>query len=232
MRFYALVNISMAYLVNQGLKLSDRPFFAHMNADVFVEKDSFRHLLELLLADEKLAMVGPAVRNSQGAYQNQGLAYRRYWRRLSREYSLAVPWLSGCLQLVRRSAVLKVGGMDERFRFYNEDMEWCFRLRQAGYELKLVNSEVLHLGGQSTPKRSAFIVEGYRGGYLISKRYHSRLYQALHRSVVALEANFYRHFAQNELKKMPMSRLRICLNDKFLLKVLLTWSYKKIIPFF
>lgn len=53
---------------------------------------------------------------------------------------MAVPWLSGCFQVVKRQVVLELGGMNSSLRFYNEDIEWCWRLRRAGWACHLVDT--------------------------------------------------------------------------------------------
>ncbi len=47
-------------------------------------------------------------------------------------------FLSGCALLVRRDVIEKVGFLDERFFMYYEDLDFCLRVRQAGYRLLLV----------------------------------------------------------------------------------------------
>jgi len=55
----------------------------------------------------------------------------------------------GCL-LVRREAVESVGPMDERFRLFYEDVDWCYRMRRAGWELRMLpGATLVHLGGRS-----------------------------------------------------------------------------------
>jgi len=56
--------------------------------------------------------------------------------------------VSGCIMLARREAVEKVGYFDERFFMYCEDMDWCTRMWQSGYEVHYLNeATILHRGG-------------------------------------------------------------------------------------
>lgn len=182
-------NLGYAATVNDALKRSRAPLFCHLNADVLVEPDTFARL-RAAIASPAVGMVGPLCRDGSGRPQNLGLAYRRHYLRLARRPggAVAVGWLSGCIQLVRREVVAAVGGMDATLRFFNEDLEWCWRLGAAGYARLLVDTEVVHLGGSSTPSAPRFLVEGYRGGYLLSRRYKGAAYRALHRGLVTLEA--------------------------------------------
>ena len=180
-RFVETVNHSLANAVNTGLKHAQAPFTLQMNADVMLAAG----VVEAMLArfeDEAVGMVGPRCRTPTGAWQNQGLFYRPYYDYLafSKRAAVRVPWLSGCCQLLRRKALEHVGGMNSSLRFYNEDVEWCWRLRRAGYRCELVREAVLHVGGASTPADDRFLVEGLRGGMALSRQYKSKPYRSLH----------------------------------------------------
>ncbi len=195
-------NHSFAHTLNTGLKLARTPYAAHMNPDVFVSAETFPALLAAI-EEPRVGMVGPRALTRAGKVQDQGLPYRLHYARSARSSgpSITVPWLSGCLQLVRAEAVAAVGGMDASLRFYNEDMEWCFRFRRAGWRCELVKTDVLHLGGSSTPSDPRFLVEGYRGGYRLSQRYQGNVYGALHRSVVRLQSRWDGRFAKTAARR-------------------------------
>lgn len=201
-------NHSFAHTLNCGLKGSKTPYVAHMNADVFVSEETFPALLKAVQRPG-VGMAGPRARTQDGRLQQQGLPYRRHYARLehSRQNSLPVPWLSGCIQLLRAEAVAAVGGMDASLRFYNEDMEWCFRLRRSGWACQLVKTDVLHLGGSSTPKDPRFIIEGYRGGFKLSQRYHSVLYQQLHRAAVRFISGWDATFARDPVQRQAATQI-------------------------
>jgi hypothetical protein len=57
-------------------------------------------------------------------------------------------WLVGAFLAVRADAVRTVGELDERFFLYSEETDWCFRIKQAGWEVRhLPVMEVVHHGG-------------------------------------------------------------------------------------
>ncbi|MBN2006827.1 MAG: glycosyltransferase family 2 protein [Anaerolineae bacterium] len=61
-----------------------------------------------------------------------------------------VDWVAGTCMLVRRTAMEKVGLLDENIFMYFEDNDWCLRFRKAGWKVYYVPSaEIVHLGGQS-----------------------------------------------------------------------------------
>lgn len=98
-------------------------------------------------------------------------------------------WCSGAALCIRREAYLKAGGLDERFFAHMEEIDLCWRLRNAGEMLKVCpRSVVFHLGGGSLPMnhpRKLFL--NYRNNLLM-------LYKNLCRErwrVVALRRLFF-----------------------------------------
>mgnify|MGYP002780842010 FL=1 len=195
-------NHSLANAVNTGLKLAKTPYVLQMNADVYIEEDTVSAMLERL-QNPRVGMVSPRCKDKTGKWQNQGLPYQRYYQylALTKAKSISVSWVHGCCQMLRRDVLENVGGMNSSYRFYNEDIEWSWRVRKAGYTCELLSNVVTHLGGSSTPKNPLFLVEGYRGGFVLSQHYKSALYQKLHRAVVIAEAGYQSRFAKDDVKR-------------------------------
>ncbi len=61
------------------------------------------------------------------------------------EYDQATPadWLFGAAIVIRRAALQAVGGLDERMFLYSEDIDWCMRCRQKGWEIYYVPEAVI-----------------------------------------------------------------------------------------
>jgi GT2 family glycosyltransferase len=65
-----------------------------------------------------------------------------------------VPWVLGAALAIRRTAYEAVGGFDESFVMYYEEVDLCYRLRRAGWETHFTPAtEVTHVGGASTSQR-------------------------------------------------------------------------------
>jgi GT2 family glycosyltransferase len=54
-----------------------------------------------------------------------------------------VQWAIGAVQFVRRSAIRDVGGMQEWIFLYGEDMDWCYRMWQRGWQVHLVPQAIM-----------------------------------------------------------------------------------------
>jgi len=97
-------------------------------------------------------------------------------------------WVSGACFLIRRPVLEQVGGLDESFFHYSEDMDVCARVRKAGYDIRFVPEAVAeHEGGASAPRHGLLpILAASRIRY--SKKHDSPLVALATRAGVALGA--------------------------------------------
>jgi GT2 family glycosyltransferase len=81
-----------------------------------------------------------------------------------------VGWIAGCFILFRGDLLKRLGGFDEQFFYYHEDMDLCHRVWDAGYKILYTpRVSITHLGGQSTSKRFpaiAFALDGQVTRYI------------------------------------------------------------------
>lgn len=194
-------NHSYAHSVNAGFAGTTERYYLQMNADVFINE----HTLPALRSTSELhgdrAIVAPRLHTENGAVQNMGPLYALNYTRLAlaAEPFTTVSWLSGALQFIPTAVFGKLGGYDEQFRFTNEDIEFSLRAKRSGIPSLLVDTAVTHVGGASTPSSPAFFVEGRRGTYLLTERFHGEFAARLHRWYLQLEARFGPQlFSRNE----------------------------------
>jgi hypothetical protein len=70
---------------------------------------------------------------------------------LSPDETYPVDAVSGSFMMVRREVYEKVGGLDEAFFMYGEDLDWCYRVQQAGFRVYYVHgTKIIHFKGEST----------------------------------------------------------------------------------
>ena len=180
-RLLGVANRGYPYAVNRGLELARGEYLIEMNSDIFLKPGDLEAIIEPL-ADSKVALSGPTLVDANGKLQGFGLFSRPPSGRVRLR-----SWISGALIALRRETLETIGAMDQRFVFYNDDLEWGLRARRLGYRVVQVPRRVLHLGGASTPKDPRFLAEGYRGGMLVSREYYPKLHP-WHRRLVSLEA--------------------------------------------
>jgi N-acetylglucosaminyl-diphospho-decaprenol L-rhamnosyltransferase len=148
-----------------------------LNADAWVLGDGLARLVEFGNARPRAALVGPRLLNTDGTLQRSARGFPTPWRLATEFFFLRklaprsrvfnafyaanwdhatereVEWLSGAAMLVRRRAVEQVGGVDESFFMFNEESDWQYRMREAGWEVVFFpGAEVVHVGGDATKR--------------------------------------------------------------------------------
>ena len=76
-----------------------------------------------------------------------------------------VDWISGAFLMVKRSAVERIGMMDEDFFLYGEEVEWCSRLKKAGHLVIFGDLNIVHLEGATINKSQSLDEKGYYNLY-------------------------------------------------------------------
>ncbi|UCE06578.1 MAG: sugar transferase, partial [bacterium] len=96
---------------------------------------------------------------------------------LDADETCEVEAISGSFMLFRRQIVNDVGYLDESFFMYGEDLDWCFRIREAGWKIYyLPETKIIHFKGESSKKSDIdLILQFYRAMKLfVEKHYHHR----------------------------------------------------------
>ena len=159
---------------NAGMRAASGKWFFLLNADAWVVADGIAKLVEALENDPKAAVAGPRLCNQDGTLQRSVRGFPTLWR-LATEYfflrklgprtrmlnafygagfhhdrELEAEFLMGAALLVRPQAVAEIGDLDERFFLFSEEVDWCWRFRQAGWKILFTPAaEVVHVGGAS-----------------------------------------------------------------------------------
>lgn len=187
-------NLGYARAVNQGTAVTRGKVIAVCNPDL-----AWRHGVGVILkhfeSEADIAAVGPLIRDPAGmrypsprlfpseidAAGHAALGRVAPNNRFSRRYKQAdldltspqdVDWVSGSCIWLRRDALDEVGGWDEQYFMYCEDIDLCWRLEQAGWRVLFEpQAEVMHTQGVSSdqhPYRS--VLDHHRSAYLFAKR--------------------------------------------------------------
>jgi GT2 family glycosyltransferase len=173
---YLYKNLGFAVANNVGARLARGKWLVLLNADAYPEPDWLEKLLKAADADteytafssRQIQFNAPEQLDGAGdAYHVSGLAWRNGYKLLSKTYGLEQKEIfSPCAAaaLYSREEFLKVGGFDEDYFSYFEDVDLGFRLRLGGAKcLYVPEAVVYHVGSASTGKRSDFSVYyGYR----------------------------------------------------------------------
>ena len=130
---------------NAAFQRCGAPYFCVVNPDIRLSMDPFPALLSSLQR-ERVAVTAPQVRNPDGGVEDSARRFPTVARLLRKllpgrsgpdypvdQGPLEVDWVAGMFMLFRSDAFRAVGGFDERFFLYYEDVDLCRRLGLLGH---------------------------------------------------------------------------------------------------
>jgi N-acetylglucosaminyl-diphospho-decaprenol L-rhamnosyltransferase len=189
------VNLGYGAGVNHGLASVRSEMVLVSNPDVEVHRGAIGALEEALGADATLAIAGPRIEEPDGARYPSARQFPSFadatghvllgqlvpGNRFTRRYKMEeldasepteVDWVSGACFLARRRALCELGGFDEAYFMYAEDIDLCWRVRQAGWGVTYVPKAVVtHLRGLSTSQHPySMLVAHHRSAYRFARR--------------------------------------------------------------
>ncbi|MGH7775218.1 MAG: glycosyltransferase family 2 protein [Candidatus Binatia bacterium] len=193
-------NLGFAAGVNQGLERTHGRYVLWLNPDAEILDGGMAELLRYLNLQPKVGIIGPQIVDSDGGIQLSCRSFPSYRTVLFHRYSLLtrwlpqnrysrdylhtdwdhaaireVDWVSGACLLHRRVVLDDIGGLDERFFMYCEDVDFCLRARQAGWKVHYhPGMRVLHhIGGSSRQSPALMAIERHRSMW----RYYAKHFQ-------------------------------------------------------
>jgi GT2 family glycosyltransferase len=180
-------NLGFAAGNNRGLEklkttYRDCEWVLLLNSDTVVHPGALRHSHQVMLSDPKIGLMSCLLLNADGSLQNVTRAFPRPMTQVLSQFGLPwvfprlfgwanvydvsddllrvkrdCDWLGGAYMFMRRDALEQVGGMDESFFFYGEDIEFCHRFHRRGWRVHYdPAAAITHIGGSSSdPTRVA-----------------------------------------------------------------------------
>lgn len=146
-------NGGFAYAMNEGLKVALGKYLVIMNSDCTFNSD-IDNMIAFMEEHHEVGAIAPQMKDPDGNIQDTARPYvtvpRYIWRQVKRivghktsilntdmNYNQiqTVDWLIGAFILVSRKAYQATNGLDESYFMYAEDLDWCTRIRQKGWEI-------------------------------------------------------------------------------------------------
>jgi len=177
-------NLGFAAANNQALRQARGRYALLLNSDTEVQPGALAALVEFMAAHPQAGAVGAWLLNADGSLQPSCHPMltpgREFWRLIFLDrlwpwatyplgrWDLAAPQkvevIKGACLLLRREALAQVGLLDEAYFMYTEEVDLCYRLAEAGWELWwLPAAQVIHREAQSTRQAAAeMYVQLYR----------------------------------------------------------------------
>uniref|UniRef100_A0A832G805 Glycosyltransferase n=1 Tax=Ignavibacterium album TaxID=591197 RepID=A0A832G805_9BACT len=212
-------NLGFGKANNIGLKKAQGKYILLINPDTLVAEDTFIKLIEFFETHPEAGLAGCKILNPDGTLQ---LACRRSFpgpwtsftkvtglsslfpkSKLFARYNLTyldenqtyeVDAISGSFMMLRKEVYEKVGGFDEQFFMYGEDLDLCYRIQKAGYKIFYVHTtQIIHYKGESTKRSSLDETKVfYNAMHLFVKKHlsSSLIVELILRSAIAVRSLF------------------------------------------
>lgn len=194
-------NLGFAKANNIGLAVARGKYLGLVNSDVVVLSGCLENILHFMEQNPGIGMLGPKMLAPGGGLGRSVMRLPTVWNTLCCSLGLHnlvphskvfggflmdnypydsiddVEMLTGWFWMVRRQAFEEVGGLDEQFFMYGEDIDWSYRFRKAGWRVVFFpESEALHYGAASSAKApTRFYVEMRRANLQYFRKHHGHM---------------------------------------------------------
>ncbi|WP_309120857.1 glycosyltransferase family 2 protein [Paenibacillus sp.] len=125
---------------------------------------------------------------------------------LAPDQTYEVDCLVGAFMLVRREVIDRIGGLDEEFFMYGEDIDWCYRIKEAGWRIMYhPATTVIHYKGASSRRKPFKIVyEFHRAMWLFHRKHYVKKYNFIVNGLVyfGIWTKFLMALTKNSLKNI------------------------------
>lgn len=192
-------NLGFSAANNLALKGSRSKYVLLLNPDTKVLPGAVKKMVDYMEANREVGALGPKLLNPDGSLQYSartfpslttqflestylfrifpqsrffGQYFMSYW---DHGQERKVDWVSGAALMVRGEAIEKIGLLDEGFFMYSEEVDWCYRIKRAGYEVVYFpRAEIIHYDARSSEDQARRLEMVLSGRYrFFAKHYPS-----------------------------------------------------------
>ncbi|HSZ32429.1 MAG TPA: glycosyltransferase family 2 protein [Puia sp.] len=234
------INTGFAKANNQAVSLSKGDFVLFLNPDTIVAEDSLDICISFFKTMPDAGAVGLKMIDGAGNYLEEskrgfptpavsfykmtGLTrlFPRskffsgyYLGHIHQDSPHSIDVLPGAFMMIRKTIIDMIGGFDEQFFMYAEDIDLSFRIKQIGYQnYYLPQSSIIHFKGESTRRDIKYVKVFYNAMELFIKKHFTDNYSPIHLYILKLGIRFRQVLARFQLRfeksaKKPASPIRI-----------------------
>ncbi|GGN92912.1 glycosyltransferase family 2 protein [Saccharibacillus kuerlensis] len=193
-------NVGFAKANNQGMRIAGGRYVLLLNSDTVIQPDTIQTMVDYMDRNPHAGAAGCKVLLADGSldktckrglptpsasfYYMFGISkmfpdkpkYNQYQLSyLDPDKEHAVDCLVGAFMLVRAEVIREVGMLDENFFMYGEDLDWCYRIKQAGWAIRYYPATfILHYKGASSKRRPVKLLYEFHRAMVIFYRKHYR----------------------------------------------------------
>ena len=135
---------------NGALEECDAPFLAVLNPDIRLDSDPFPALLTAMQRDPRIGVIAPKILDPRRRPEDNARHFPTPWSLVRKARGVddgryrhamngptSVDWVAGMFLLIRTEAFRSLGGFDDRFYLYYEDVDFCARLWKDGWKVQV-----------------------------------------------------------------------------------------------
>ena len=172
-------NVGFSRSNNIGLEAASGKYIFLLNPDTEIVGNALVHMLDYMNEHPVVGIIGPHTLNTDGTTQSTRRHFptvalgfvESTWlqafapQKLLNDYYVAnapddgvfeVDWVQGSALLARRVVYAQIGGLDEGYVMYSEEMDWCKRAKIAGWQVIYFGvADIIHHGGKSSEQVAA-----------------------------------------------------------------------------
>ncbi|MBD0379710.1 glycosyltransferase family 2 protein [Paenibacillus sedimenti] len=204
-------NVGFSRANNQGIRIAKGRYVLLLNSDTVVQSDTLETMIQFMDANHNVGASGCKIVLPDGSLDKAckrgfptpsasfyyAFGFSKLFPNIPRfnQYQLGyldpdqeypIDSLVGAFMLVRREAIDQVGMLDEEFFMYGEDIDWCYRIKQAGWiNYYYPRTQIIHYKGASSRKKPFKIIyEFHRAMILFHKKHYQSQYSWLINTMV------------------------------------------------
>lgn len=230
-------NKGFASACNQAIKEAKGEFILLLNPDAVLQENCMNILYDFMGKNPKCAAAGPSLWNSNGTFQSSAYNFPGFswvlfhllrlseWlpgksplrgmiepsSKAAQQSPSSVHWVTGACMLLRHEALNDAGMFDENFFLFFEEIDWCKRAHEKGWQLFYVpKARAAHeIGGSSKSARTLSISSRYKSmSYYFKKHYGMPGYLYV-RVLLFLFFSFHIFFLKLFHSRQPCAREKI-----------------------
>lgn len=191
-------NVGFARANNQAIKMAKGRYILLLNSDTIVYEETLQVMLDFMEEQPKVGASGCKVVLPDGSldkacrrsfptpqaslYHFLGLTklfpdnsrFNQYQLgHLDPDKDYPVDCLVGAFMLLRRDVIEQVGLLDEKFFMYGEDIDWCYRIKEAGWDIHYYPyTSIIHYKGASSRRKPFKIIYEFHRAMILFHRKH------------------------------------------------------------
>ncbi len=203
-------NVGFAKANNQAMRVCEGRYVLLLNSDAFVKENTIDHMVEFMEAHPDAGMAGCKLLYEDGSLQRSCATFPT----LATEFYIAVgldkifpnsptfgkylmtDWnyattrvvdvIMGAFMLARADVIKMVGLMDEAFFMYSEEVDWCYRFKEAGWKVYFCpDVEAVHLwGGSSKVIKTQSLIRLYKARVQFFRKHYGSVTAFLYKLIL------------------------------------------------